>query len=111
MTATGESIIKAVRSIAAERPSHAYAQADGCAYVLNGKPACLIGHALWNLGLLGPSIEDLRWNIMGIDSLLDDKLDIPVGSEEMGWLSLVQEHQDMGLPWGEAVEMADGTKL
>ena len=68
MSELGAKLIASVRKFAAERPDYVYRNADdkhpsrsGCVYFTkDGKPSCLIGHALAELGLLDAQPEHPR---------------------------------------------------
>lgn len=106
MSEFGQSIIKAVREAADQRLDYVYPGGQ-CVYVSDGKPACLLGNALWNMALIGPELEQRHeLNNEGIDSLLA-YLAIDIDDPERQWLEIVQGGQDALHPWGEAVQFAD----
>ncbi len=118
MSEIGQKIIAAVRDVAAKNPSFIYLNAalmgaDGnfCVYVKDGDPSCLIGQALWKLGLIDAALEADDFNAVGADDLLRS---LPIGDSldpnEIEWLTRVQEMQDAEKPWSEAVEWADNFK-
>lgn len=80
-----------------------------CLYVHNGEPSCLIGHAMWNAGLIDAGFESRRSNSNCFCSGL--KWDIPalkqLDDAEWVWLSNVQLAQDGGKTWHDAVSNAD----
>lgn len=107
-----------VRAIAAQFPDRIYQQSKktgsgpSCLYARDGKPDCLIAQGAFMAG-------------MDIDTLLEfDAADQyeDSGAEhvfkqfgftaiELDWLARVQQLQDDGCPWGEAVRMADEGEL
>lgn len=106
MSANGQRVIEAVRAKAAEMPDYVY---EGpCEYVGNGKPACLVGHALWSAGLIdedwSAENRDINYvNIRGVNRHYGWGFD----EAEVSWLLDVQHEQDTELPWGLAVNSAD----
>lgn len=104
MSELGQKIIAETRKVAAERPEFVFK--DWCQYVADGQPACIMGHALWNLGLVGPTLEGHAINEDGLDQILDH-LDLAIDEPEREWLLCAQEQQDCEYPWGEAVAYAD----
>lgn len=114
MSELGQQLIAVVRRKVAEKPDYIYEQPvperDTCLYVHDGKPSCLIGQALWEVGLIGADLEtvDKRHNsdsitvlaqFLGIKGYLDE--------DELLWLRRVQQQQDDRKPWGRAVAVAD----
>ena len=101
-----------VKKVAAEQPDYVYERpADGCAYEVDGKPSCLVGHAMFRLGMpldlirrcdRAGAIEHVLDEIRGeFDESGDDK---GVYRTLLGW---TQGVQDSGTPWGEAVSEAE----
>ena len=101
-----------VKKVAAEQPDYVYEKpADGCAYEVDGKPSCLVGHAMFRLGMPldlirrcdseGP-IEHVLDEVCGeFDESGDDR---GVYRTLLGW---TQGAQDSGKPWGEAVSESE----
>lgn len=109
MSELGQKVIAAVRRHAAENPGFIYRRIDevvgsACFYVRDGKPDCLIGQALWELGLIDSSFEGTGQNRMGIVAISHDW---PFDGGELRWLSRVQSAQDCGEAWGDAVRETD----
>lgn len=79
----------------------------GCVYFTDdGCPSCKIGHVLHYKGVTREDLEETGSN-SGTDVgnlVADGLLVIDLRTEAL--LSLVQEHQDQGMPWGEALEQA-----
>lgn len=108
MSEIGSQIIDAVRIIAARNPLFVYHDNGGfCEYVRDGQPSCLIGRALWELGLIDATMEDIPQNCSGAKELLTDQLALQLDLDELHWLDLVQGCQDAKDPWSEAVSKAD----
>jgi hypothetical protein len=104
MSELGQKLIAEVRAVAAETPGLVYRGL--CQYVYGGRPACLIGHALWNLGLIDETLEHRSVNDDGV-RFIANHLDIALDDAEETWLALTQSGQDNGAPWGTAVANAD----
>lgn len=104
----GQKLIDEVRKIAAEKPAFVYTPPNmaRCVNVSDGQPSCLVGHAFWNLGLIDASFEEQENNAGGVYSLTQI-LGLHLPEKEYNWLAQVQDNQDRGLPWGEAVKDAD----
>lgn len=106
MSEIGQKIIAAVRDVANNDPGHVY-EHEKCRYVVDGRPACLIGHALWNVGLISGDIEKSTCNGEAVDYVAAF-LGLDIDGSERDWLSNAQEVQDNGKPWEYAVQQADG---
>lgn len=115
-TSIGEQLQEKVREIAAERPDYVYrgngavGKLGRCVYVRDGQPSCLIGHALWGLGLIDATLEQRgsgQGDNTGDIHSLADTLNLDIDSDSLDWLSQAQYRQDVGRPWGEAVQLAD----
>lgn len=108
MSDTGQKIINEVRLVAAANPDFVYEPPDdeGCVYVRDGEPSCLIGHALWRLGYIDAELERHRegpnHNWDGAPDLLDH-LGLHLDDSESEWVAVVQSRQDDGQPWGHTV--------
>jgi hypothetical protein len=104
----GQRLIAAVREIAAERPDHVYdSESDeGCVYIdKDGNPSCIIGHAGYKLALITREPQGC-WDSTDICAV-SYELRWSLSNDELRWLSAVQTHQDRGVSWGAAVELAD----
>lgn len=111
MSGMGGQLITAIREVAADSPDFIYSKpADyfrsKCVYVVDGKPSCLIGHAVWNLGLIDSSLERSGYNDCSAEELVNH-LEMDVDGRELRWLEVVQYRQDQGVPWAWAVARAD----
>lgn len=110
MSDVGQRLIAEVNRVASENPDFVY-RAPGdrvsCVYVRNGAPSCLVGHGLWNTGLIGAEFENLiqngiKINTMGVGGALI-ALGVELDPEEVELLECIQDDQDCGTPWGECV--------
>lgn len=105
-------VIDEVKTIAAENPDFVYAENfETCYYQIDGKPACLLGHALFNVGIAAEKLASYDEAILNSFSFLGkDKADFQGTVDELGWLDAVQRNQDNRLEpmsWGESVTLAD----
>ncbi|OQW34540.1 MAG: hypothetical protein A4E20_11000 [Nitrospira sp. SG-bin2] len=109
MSENGQKVIAAVRRIAAEQPGKTYvaprttSYVPQCVYVLNGAASCLVGHGLWDAGLIAADFEDCDFNCTGIEYVDDFEID----RKERTWLAYAQDAQDRGETWSTAVSEAD----
>lgn len=107
---TGEKLIEQIRTLAAENPRAVYLPEVGlarCSYTKGeaaGRPGCLIGQALADLG--APMRTLKAYDIKVVSSILS-KLDIEVTLEQVEWLRTVQYSQDAKCNWQSAVYRAD----
>lgn len=115
VTVGAEELERAIREVAAESPGYVYKRAfvdDGppiCAYFDgDGCPSCLVGQGLARLGVTLGSLRGL--NAVGVSALFEDEL-IETGAVPERWFTVLQDAQDFGNPWGEAVKMADAALL
>lgn len=110
-------IIREVRRLAAENPDFVYAppmalylngewaKGDACKYVHDGRGSCIFGQAMMNTGdITADVIEPLEGG--GICDVCDT-LQLGLRDEEMAWARIVQQAQDVGIPWGDAIAEAD----
>lgn len=104
-----------VRAIAAQFPDQIYhgdlsSTGPSCVYVRNGEPDCLIGRAAH---LAGMSIDELSAFDREVEDSGAEYVFEPYGftTIELAWLKRVQQLQDKGFMWGEAVRMADEGEL
>lgn len=115
---TGEQIAQAIRDIAAERPDHVYVKGertDGitapCLYVRNGGPDCIVGQALWRLGVIDASLEGTPSNNQTAAGILGDlvrkEVVAPITNHTLDWIMEVQMRQDKLRPWGECISSAN----
>jgi len=103
------SLKKAVESKGAE---YVYPKPGGaCVYVSNGAPSCLVGHVVADL--FPDKLEEVaQWDRDNEGDTdfhsLQDAFQFPITPEAHLLLTTVQADQDMGVPWGAAVETAEG---
>lgn len=114
-------ITDAIRKLATDYPNAVYVPPSGeigdgkCFYtrgdVSDGpeRSGCIVGQAVV---MARPELEDglkeVDYASMGAEDLLRDlSLDLELEEEELHWINSVQEHQDMGDCWSEAVREAD----
>lgn len=119
-------IIKAVAEVAEDRPDFDYARQEGrtvhhqCSYLHNGVTmkgeGCIVGQALIKtfpgakdkleeieFGGPSPSVRSLTE-----DPKVHDWFD-GITAPEINWLAVVQDAQDNGKTWKQAVDVADDT--
>ena len=104
MSDIGRKIIDEIRKVVEREPNFVFK--DLCHYVVGGAPACLIGHGLWNAGLIDGEFESSHYN----DEIVATAfrvLRIEVDDDELLWLRTVQKLQDKQHSWGSAIEQAD----
>ncbi len=117
MTITDDTLMKTLRQVVAEKPTHVYEgpeyseRADDCLYVHRDEtgaiegPGCVMGHALHRLGV--PLEELALYEGLAIACVVGHLTSgISQGTEEI--LRRVQTLQDEGSPWSEAYELATG---
>lgn len=110
MSDVGQRLIAEVKRVAGEHPEFCYrtpGDTTQCKYVKDSAPSCLVGHGLWNLGLIDASLEravrhGYKVNSSGIHGLIDAP-DLDLDDYEIEWLAEAQDAQDDGHPWGECV--------
>lgn len=104
MSEWGAKIIEETRKVATDNPNFLY---EGvCRYVIDGRPACLIGHALWNLGLINDTFDATGSNGCTAYGVLEH-LGLDVTEFEKDWLACAQSFQDSKHTWGDSVQSAD----
>lgn len=112
MSVLGQQLISSVRAHAAEKPDFIYEspEGDSCVYVYAGCPSCLIGQALFDLGLIDASYEYHPCNCGGSNEIFYE-LGLELDASEAIWLRFVQYLQDTKHPWSECVALADQDAL
>jgi hypothetical protein len=82
---------------------------SGCEYAWQGKPDCVIGHLLVELGV---PVEDMGEGKVFDGNTIDyygPKLDldysITFDSKAVDLMNIFQADQDNGIPWGEALRV------
>lgn len=116
-TTTEHKLIELIRAKAEAKPDFVYEPLAGagignsCVYVDDGKPSCIVGHGAWDAGLIGPEFQLSRHNSDGVIELLEHLSTISEFSgADRAWLEAVQEAQDTGQTWAEAVKTADAAR-
>lgn len=103
---TAEQLIEKVRELVTANPEFVYRRPEGqisCLYrEHNGTPGCLFGQALTALGVELTDVHERRT----IDVLLP-QLGISVTRLQVEWMMSVQNAQDLGQSWAEAIDRAD----
>jgi hypothetical protein len=118
MPTTIDDLIKEVRRLAAEKPDYVYPINDAdfqesgagiaCWYQAPGKTRCIFGQALANLGVTLPYNAEgqrIRLVIAGSDLVTYNPRS---DTEKIHWCTGVQNAQDRGKTWGQAIADADG---
>lgn len=106
---TASALAEAVVEVANERPDYVYEVPNSgiCLFQVDGKPSCIVGHALARLGAPAELLETLDAEELSIDPAFVEvealKCDV---DREVEFLQRVQLLQDGGTPWGEAVRRA-----
>jgi len=129
MPYTLDDLVNAVREVAAERPDFIYKRRTYtnhekvCVYTEpDGTPSCIIGVALARVGDPVPSWDEDRFyspsvdreltifgtrvwlDYFGIDNIWNESDEV---RSRIHWLNYLQNQQDNGATWSEAVEWAD----
>lgn len=121
MSEIGQRLIEIVRAKAAENPDFIYEPPGGsghsCVYVYRGEPSCLLGHALWEAGLIDEKFEHRLEELNGLTypqplneegfGDIASALNLDLDAHERAWLENVQTHQDNERMWGTAPAVAD----
>ena len=103
-----------VQKIAAKNPDYVYPKRPeefpACAYQRNGEPSCIVGKALFKLGVDVDTLEGFdSGGESGINEILcelDGELFDLSDTTGLTEVVLVQSKQDQEVPWGEAVREA-----
>jgi hypothetical protein len=121
ITINRQQAIDLMREVAEGREDYVYDSNIGCDYVRDGAPSCLVGQALHRAGVpverFAPVEGDAPHSVGVV--LERNELDEPVRrgtfAEALGVemddgavrvLSEAQAHQDSGVPWGKAIDVA-----
>lgn len=109
MSELGQKLIAAVIAKANENPDYVYTNHEevpnSCVYVAGGKPSCIVGHALWDAGIIDAQFQTRPLNHKIVQEVVD-ALSLPVSEHEARWLRGVQIGQDSKWAWGKALEDA-----
>jgi len=116
---SSQQVIDTVRALVAERPDYVYT-GDGegyvpgessCYYVHEQSdgtkvPGCLVGHALHALGVPLDVLEEYEGT--SAHAAAEQTLSISdSATRTLSFLSVAQEWQDRGAPWGNALAVAE----
>lgn len=103
-------------AVEAKGADYVYPRADydGCSYVRDGAPSCLVGDALHRAGLSmavltmieAADYEDGDTAIGVVCRVSAELFGFAVSDEALRALETAQMKQDFGVPWGEAPESA-----
>lgn len=104
-------VVATVREIANESPGFVYEVPEGgkCSYARGDSADCIVGRAMAKCGV---PLDEMRvWDSgrrNGIITVVEDKWpESEHVAPELLWLSKVQDSQDDGNHWSEAVKRAD----
>ena len=106
MSSHGERLVEEVKRVALADPDRVYQRVgDVCLYTYAGRPSCLVGHAMWNLGMIDADFENYDYKVDNNDGVLDivKALGISLTKAESTFLCRAQSRQDCGQAWGEAI--------
>lgn len=104
-------LLEKTREVARKNPDFVYTDefpGRPCKYALDGKPACIVGHALHELGMDLTIItkEEEYWSEGGISAsgLFSNLKDHFENDDDwvLGLLDEIQTNQDIGARWAEA---------
>lgn len=106
-----DQLMKALRETVADRPGYVYESPyesgphpSSCYYVHGDKPGCGVGAALHRLGVPLRVLGEYENN--AADTLIN-ALGMTGDTPARRVYVLFQGHQDNGIPWGEALELAE----
>lgn len=71
-----------------------------CLYFDKGQPSCIVGHVLDYMGIGANEAIENEPARNALDGLIE------TDEKTITLLDKVQEHQDKGVPWGEALRLA-----
>jgi hypothetical protein len=125
-------LIKAIREQAAAKPAYVYqptAVNEQCEYItfldtldVEPEPGCIVGAALIDMGIpvdafrLSTGYTPINETSVGILLTTLNKVDgyaTNAGEypQDMEWLNTVQDYQDQGFTWSEAINKADNAMV
>lgn len=80
---------------------------NACFYVVDQKPACLVGEVLaTGFGIPIDVLDELETTADDVLDILQSRGVLTYTSDAADMLMRAQEYQDLGEPWGEAVDIA-----
>ena len=94
-------LIEDVKELAREHPD----KTAECVYFLEGEPCCIVGHALAKRGITAKDAIEGDYNYGVAVTALPDYGVIEDDFRALVRLSEVQDLQDYGKPWGEAIKV------
>jgi hypothetical protein len=117
MTTTLSELVAQVRRLAADRPDNVYqpelvGAGHRCSYLdgrcTDGTLGCLVGQAFRAAGLTADELQPVNRLAIceALEHLLRQDIDCLQGAH-IAWLMSVQNAQDEGARWREAIEVAD----
>lgn len=105
-------LIAEVRRIVSENPEFIYfpptKDFPNCRYVWEGKPSCLIGQGMANIGFDITALSE--FDIPSVDNTIENMLinfGITFSEQELDWIIRVQGEQDNRNPWEICLMVAD----
>lgn len=123
-TINADAALRALEGVVAGREEYVYDSANGCNYEWEGKPSCVVGQALHELGLPISVLAEMDL-AKGEDYYLDGDIfvkdatisqavkivharsNLRLTNHAVGILSEAQSHQDMHSKWGVALDAAN----
>lgn len=105
-------LIEAIKAVAAENPDRVYEKESEEALARyfhgDGGPGCLVGHGMARCGVKPVDDDHNSYHIAeGIRFGYFEGLEDEGTVDQRSWLSDVQEWQDGGQSWGNAVHLAE----
>lgn len=100
----GQALVFLEKAIGEKGPDYVYQRMTngmGCLYFEQGQPSCIVGHVLSYMGI------DSAPEGQGASRALKS-LGVRTDFKTTALLDGVQEKQDNGVPWGEALRRAQG---
>lgn len=79
-----------------------------CSYMDGGQPACIVGHALFNLGVEPRVLDRIEGGTIGTAQRTLLHEDVEITLKALDFLDTAQTEQDNGETWGVALDRALG---
>ncbi|MGK5530882.1 hypothetical protein [Streptomyces sp. URMC 129] len=101
---TDEEFLRVLQGVVAEQPDRVYERPglmESCLYLHGDEPGCLIGHVLLRLGVHADKVRAREGDAAG--DVMRDLLPL-VSPDLRSDMDCVQQWQDGGTPWGQALE-------
>ncbi len=102
-------VLPVAERIVAGHENFVYPSEGGCHYQLDGKPSCVVGKILSELGWSGEDLKVLdrpEGDHTGVIGEWIENGDIQADYAATQFLSTLQWHQDVSFPWGDALAKA-----